>query len=312
MRRFCARSSPHARIAALDASAALELPGVVGVLTGADVAAMSAHSRPASTAACRTGPRRTRWRATPASRWPSSSLATGTSPRTQLELIQVEYEPLDPVLDVEAAVETGGVRPRPLVPLRRCRRRVRGGRPRRARALPVPALELHAGGVLRRRRRLGPADGDADRLGELPGALHPSFGRGGGAAAARLEAEADHAAGLGRLVRDQVCGLRLRRPDRPRRPPLRRPRALDRGPPRASRGELRVNRARDRARGRLLGRGRAAGASLRRDRGRRRVRARAGAGDAVPDARLTERCVPGAERRCQESGGARRIAVRPG
>ena len=32
---------PHARIAALDASAALELPGVIGVLTGADVAAMS-------------------------------------------------------------------------------------------------------------------------------------------------------------------------------------------------------------------------------------------------------------------------------
>ena len=32
---------PHARIAALDVSAALELPGVVGVLTGAEVAAMS-------------------------------------------------------------------------------------------------------------------------------------------------------------------------------------------------------------------------------------------------------------------------------
>ena len=32
---------PHARIARLDASAALDLPGVVGVLTGADVAAMS-------------------------------------------------------------------------------------------------------------------------------------------------------------------------------------------------------------------------------------------------------------------------------
>ena len=32
---------PHARIPRLDTTAALELPGVVGVLTGADVAAMS-------------------------------------------------------------------------------------------------------------------------------------------------------------------------------------------------------------------------------------------------------------------------------
>ena len=46
-RRSCARPFAHARIGAIDASAALALPGVIGVVTGADVAA---HSRPFASA----------------------------------------------------------------------------------------------------------------------------------------------------------------------------------------------------------------------------------------------------------------------
>ena len=63
---------------------ALELPGVIGVLTGADVAALS-RPFPVGVAerTALPAPRPTRSRATPASRSPSSSRATATSPRTR-------------------------------------------------------------------------------------------------------------------------------------------------------------------------------------------------------------------------------------
>ena len=74
----------HARITRLDASAALELPGVVGVLTGADVAELS---RPVPGRHRLAGPAlrgRARGRALRrASPSPSSSRATATSPRTR-------------------------------------------------------------------------------------------------------------------------------------------------------------------------------------------------------------------------------------
>jgi 2-furoyl-CoA dehydrogenase large subunit len=96
---------PHARIRGLDASAALALPGVVGVLTGADVAAMS---RPFPTgidsgveylAA-----------AHEVTRYAGEPLAVVVArdryvAEDAVELIQVDYEPQEPVLDMEAAVE---------------------------------------------------------------------------------------------------------------------------------------------------------------------------------------------------------------
>ena len=97
---------PHARIAALDASAALELPGVVGVLTGADVAAMS---RPFPAGIDSGVPY---WAAAhEVARYAGEPLAVVVArdryvAEDAVELIQVEYEPLDAVLDVEAAVET--------------------------------------------------------------------------------------------------------------------------------------------------------------------------------------------------------------
>ena len=93
----------HARIVRLDPAAALEHPGVVGVLTGADVATMSRpfpcaveHSRPYFATAHEVA------------RYAGEPLAVVVArdryvAEDALELIQVEYEPLDPVLDVERA-----------------------------------------------------------------------------------------------------------------------------------------------------------------------------------------------------------------
>jgi 2-furoyl-CoA dehydrogenase large subunit len=92
---------PHARIVRLDPSAALAHPGVVGVLTGADVAAMSKpfpvgveDARPYYAAAHEV------------SRYAGEPLAVVVArdrytAEDALELIEVEYEPLDPVVDPE-------------------------------------------------------------------------------------------------------------------------------------------------------------------------------------------------------------------
>ncbi|HEX2427293.1 MAG TPA: xanthine dehydrogenase family protein molybdopterin-binding subunit [Gaiellaceae bacterium] len=96
----------HARITRLDPTAALELPGVVGVLTGADVAALSRpfpagiQSPVAHYAA-----------ATEVARYVGEPVAVVVArdryvAEDAAELVEVEYEPLEPVLDAEAAVET--------------------------------------------------------------------------------------------------------------------------------------------------------------------------------------------------------------
>jgi 2-furoyl-CoA dehydrogenase large subunit len=97
---------PHARIAGLDPSAALELPGVLGVLTGADVAAMS---RPFPAGIETDVPFLAA--AHEVTRYVGEPLAVVVArdryvAEDALELIQVDYEPLDPVLDAEAAVAT--------------------------------------------------------------------------------------------------------------------------------------------------------------------------------------------------------------
>jgi 2-furoyl-CoA dehydrogenase large subunit len=92
----------HARIVRLDPSRALEHPGVVGVLTGADVAAMSSpfpvgvENAPPYLAA-----------ANEVARYAGEPLAVVVARDRYIaedaaELIDVEYEPLDPVLDPEA------------------------------------------------------------------------------------------------------------------------------------------------------------------------------------------------------------------
>ncbi|MDX6512545.1 MAG: 2-furoyl-CoA dehydrogenase large subunit [Gaiellaceae bacterium] len=96
----------HSSIHGLDVSRALELPGVVGVLTGADVAAMSrpfpvgVEDAPASYAA-----------ANEVARYYGEPLAVVVArdryiAEDALALIDVDYEPLDAVSDAVAAAET--------------------------------------------------------------------------------------------------------------------------------------------------------------------------------------------------------------
>jgi 2-furoyl-CoA dehydrogenase large subunit len=96
----------HARISRLDPTQALELPGVVGVLTGADVVELSRpfpagidSPVPLYAAALETV------------RYVGEPVAVVVArdrylSEDALELIEVEYEPLEPVLDAASAVDT--------------------------------------------------------------------------------------------------------------------------------------------------------------------------------------------------------------
>ena len=277
-------------------AAALELPGVRGVLTGEDVARLSKPFPAGIDSPAPHTPPRSRPRATSASRSRSSSRATATSPRTPPSWSRSTTSRSSPCSTPSAAepihdrsFHYGDVDDA----LARADLVVRDD-------LPLPALHLHAGRVLRRRRRLGRGGGAADRVGELPGPVHAPRRRRRRARAARRPAATAHPARLRRLVRDQVVGPSLRRPDRARVAGARRAGALDRGPARAPRRERGRDRSRDRDRGRLHRRRRAARAPLRRDRGRRRLRPRARARDALPHARLALGRLPRAERRRPE------------
>jgi 2-furoyl-CoA dehydrogenase large subunit len=94
----------HARIVRLDVSAALEHPGVVGVLTGADVAAMS---KPFPVGVENAPPYRAA--AHEVARYAGEPLAVVVAcdrytAEDALELIDVEYEPLEPVMNAEQGI----------------------------------------------------------------------------------------------------------------------------------------------------------------------------------------------------------------
>jgi 2-furoyl-CoA dehydrogenase large subunit len=96
----------HARITRLDATAALELPGVDGVLTGADVVELSGPF-PAGI----DSPLPQYAAAHDVARYVGEPVAVAVArdrylAEDALELVQVEYEPLGPVLDLEDAAET--------------------------------------------------------------------------------------------------------------------------------------------------------------------------------------------------------------
>ena len=158
----------HARIVRVDTRDAAATPGVLGVLTGADAAGARADPSPDPHAGA---PRATTaWpsiasgsSASPSPPWRPS---TGRRPRTPLERIVAEYEPLDAVVDPEAAIRPDAPLLYPelgtnvlwhdVLVLRRRRRRLRRRRRHRARALRDPALRLDAAGDLRRHRRARP------------------------------------------------------------------------------------------------------------------------------------------------------------
>jgi 2-furoyl-CoA dehydrogenase large subunit len=96
----------HARITRLDPTAALEFPGVAGVLTGADVVELS---RPFAAGIDSTVPHYAA--AHEVTRYVGEPVAVVVArdrylAEDALELIAAEYEPLAPVLDAEAVVET--------------------------------------------------------------------------------------------------------------------------------------------------------------------------------------------------------------
>ena len=96
----------HARITWLDPSPTFELPGVVGVLTGADVAELS---RPFAAGVDSPIPHYAA--AHEVTRYVGEPVAVVVARDRYLaedavERIEIEYEPLEPVLDAEAAAET--------------------------------------------------------------------------------------------------------------------------------------------------------------------------------------------------------------
>ena len=204
----------HARIA-VDASAALDAPGVIGVLTGADVeravTALPGRDRQRHAAvrhrdrhgAVRRRADRRRRRARPLPR-----RGRGRARRRRLRPARRRARP---------GRRSGRRRSRPHVLVRRRRHGDGRGRPRPPPDVPRPSLHLHAGRVLRGRRRLGCDRRAADGLGELPGAVHAARRRGRRARAQGRPSPTAHAARLGRLVRDQVVGVRVHRADGARR-----------------------------------------------------------------------------------------------
>ena len=124
------------------------------------------------------------------------------------------------------------------------------------------------------------------------GPVHAARRRGRRARHPRRQAAPADPSRLGRLVRHQVVRVRVRRPARSRLARARGPGPLDGGSTRAPGCERARHRTRDPPRGGVRGGRRAARPALRRARGRRRVRPRAGAGDALPHARIALRRLP--------------------
>ena len=242
---------PHARVA-VDASAALAHPGVIGVLTGQDVARLS---RPFPAGIDTGVPQHAA--AVDLARYVGEPVAVVVArdryvAEDAAELVDVEYDPLEPVLD-------------PVVAAAAC------VHDRSFAYGDVDAALARADLVVRERFRFPrcsctPVEGCAVVASWDPGSEQltawsnfqgPFTLHGVAAAALGLRghpAAARHAARLRRVVRDQGVGVRLRRPARARRAGARGSGALDRGPRRAPHRQRRLDRPGDGARGGLHGR----------------------------------------------------------
>ena len=162
--------SPHAHavIKAIDASAALRAPGVAAVLTGAEVVKLSAPLAMGIRAPIQCWPiavERVRYVGEPVA---VVVAADRYLAEDALELIEVEYEPLEAVVDPVAALSSKVLlhdgaevqhRERARVPLRRSRGRVRQGRASHRRRDQLSAQLLHADRDLWRGRRIRPRRG---------------------------------------------------------------------------------------------------------------------------------------------------------
>ena len=173
----------HARIT-VDAAAAAAAPGVVGVLTGDDVAALSRPFPAGSTAASPTTRPRSTPSATSASRSRSSSPRAATSPRTRPSSSRSTTTRSSPCSTRSPPCPCTSAR----FPTATSRRPSRAPMSSSA-GVPLPPLHVHPGRVLRGRRRLerdrGPLTAWANFQG--PFTLH-------GVAAAALGLRGDAAA----------------------------------------------------------------------------------------------------------------------
>jgi 2-furoyl-CoA dehydrogenase large subunit len=100
---------PHARILSVDASEAVRMPGVLGVLTGAEAAATSQPIRPLIPTPV---PLRDWCLAADRVRYAGEPVAAvaavdRAAAEDAAERIRVDYEPLEPVVDPEAAIAPG-------------------------------------------------------------------------------------------------------------------------------------------------------------------------------------------------------------
>ena len=172
----------HATIESIDVSAALEMPGVYGTLTGDEVAILTdpffqiaappgGHVKDYALAVGKV-----RYLGEPVV---AVVAETRELARTAAEYVMVEYEPLDVLVDARAALADGapvlarGVRRQPLLLRRlgvgRRRRGVRRGRPRRLdRRAPLRPLQLDTARVRRRARRVQPRHRAVDDVHEQP------------------------------------------------------------------------------------------------------------------------------------------------
>ena len=205
----------HARIA-VDPSAALEEPGVRGVLTGADV---RGSRRPFPAAIDSPVPHYAA--AVETARYVGEPLAVVVArdryvAEDAAELVAVDYEPLEPVLDPSPRPTEACIHDRSFhygdvdEALARADLVVRE-------TFRFPRFTCTAGRVLRRRRDWGEADRRPHRLGELPGPVHAARRRRCGARPARRPASASsrrptRAARSGssrRSSRTSSCGPRV-------------------------------------------------------------------------------------------------------
>ena len=172
----------HATITSIDVSAALELPGVFGTLTGDEVAILTdpffqiaappgGHVKDYALAVGKV-----RYLGEPVV---AVVAETRELARDAAELVMVDYDPLDVVVDARKALADGrtraprGLRRQPLVLRRlgvgRRRRGVRRGRSHRHdRRAPLRPLQLDAARVRRRARRVQPRHRAVDDVHEQP------------------------------------------------------------------------------------------------------------------------------------------------
>ena len=234
--------SPHAHadIVSIDISNAASHPGVHGVVTGVDISAAINPIPSAVRVPIDYYPMavdKVRYAGEPVALVAAEDRYAAED---ALELIEVEYRPLPPVIDLKAAMDDGS----PLlheavgsnVAHHRTFRygdpdnRVRGSRPRRSAGLDLPALFLDPGGDLRRGRAIRAGARPLHDLVQFPGTVHPARADVRRAQGDGQPAPPDHGAAERRQLRDQAGPVPLPGAAGGGEPPPRHAAQVDRGP----------------------------------------------------------------------------------